>query len=174
MASKLLAMRLPEEGEQCDIVFERLDDNGVTHVIYGDLGEHGWNQWGADQSILGDNVTLVMEWAAGKTAFAPPPAQVELSDMVIIRVPYTQEYRGTMFGVLDIRIKAGTPRELAERLRGLDFKVVETILRGDETDDTYEAEINWRSIEIDDEKFTLPKLSDKDDQIAVVGDWMYE
>lgn len=50
MTTKLTAVK---------IIFTRTDERGKKHRIEADLSKDGYQQWGAERSILGDNVEVL-------------------------------------------------------------------------------------------------------------------
>ena len=77
MASKLIEMRLPREGENCDIVFVRRDDRDFVYEIQAAVCYESWEQWGAYKEILSDNVDTVEAWRRGKFPEFQPPKEEE-------------------------------------------------------------------------------------------------
>ena len=71
MSTKLIKWRkatkkeLKEDG--ADVVFIRQDEDGRKYTIYACKNHHGsWEQWGAEMSVLCDNVKTVEKWFNGE------------------------------------------------------------------------------------------------------------
>jgi hypothetical protein len=63
--SKLLSLEAPKRDEEgADVVFVRRVGRCKVR-IKACSGPDGWHQWGAETSVLGDNVPAVEAWAEG-------------------------------------------------------------------------------------------------------------
>ncbi|KKN26098.1 hypothetical protein LCGC14_0878150 [marine sediment metagenome] len=64
--TKLICQRKPtaEELKICsaEVVFIRQNDAGHTFKIFGTVCYESWQQWGATEKILGDNVDDIEKW----------------------------------------------------------------------------------------------------------------
>ena len=71
MTSKLLRIEAPKADEQgADVVFVRKVGRFKVRIKACVYEDHGWHQWGAETSVLGDNVPAVEAWAEGvRTAY---------------------------------------------------------------------------------------------------------
>ena len=67
MTSKLIETRAPTPAERAngaEVVFLR-EDNGRQIVIYACRCYESWEQWGASERDLRDNVPTVEQWRRG-------------------------------------------------------------------------------------------------------------
>jgi hypothetical protein len=75
-ASRLIAVRRPSRTERrngAEIVFVRRL-KGRNETICAAVCYESWQQWGAPQTVLADNVVLVERWRRGDLAgFSPTP-----------------------------------------------------------------------------------------------------
>lgn len=66
MTSKLISIEVPQLDEKgADVVFVRKVGRFKVRVKACLYNEQGWQQWGAEKSVLGDNVPVVEAWAEG-------------------------------------------------------------------------------------------------------------
>jgi hypothetical protein len=66
MASKLIRIEAPKASEPgADVVFVRKLGRFTVRIKACSDEGCGWSQWGAETSVLGDNVAAVEAWARG-------------------------------------------------------------------------------------------------------------
>lgn len=69
--SKLIQVRLPTKSEKsagAEVVFIRQKE-GMSWTIYGQKVHESWEQWGAPNNVLIDNVPTMEAWRKGKGEF---------------------------------------------------------------------------------------------------------